>query len=100
MSVTSIVSPPAAKISDLVKTEYRADVLDADRRAQASRFNDPDHVSKLLTMVCESRWVNHLGSFSVAEKNFPSVRHSASLKLSASSYRYRPISAAASIAPQ
>lgn len=49
------IPPPAFKIFDFEKTEYRADVLNADYPAQGGRPTDLDHVEKLRNMVREGR---------------------------------------------
>lgn len=71
-----IVEVPVFTVSDFMKTEYRADVDNADHPAQAARLIDPVHVEKLRTMLCKSRGLSDLGVFSVAEKSPPADRGS------------------------
>lgn len=65
---------PVFKISDFERTEYRADVLNADHPAQAVRLTDLDRVEKLRNMFRESSRVSDFGSFSMAKKNALSDR--------------------------
>lgn len=69
---TATISPLVSKISDIEKTEYRVEVLNADHPAWAARLTDPEHLEKLRTMFRVSRWVSDFSSFAVAEKNPPS----------------------------
>lgn len=55
--ITAITPPPVFKTSEIEKTEYGADVLNADRPAQGAPFIDPDHVKKLRPMVHDGWWV-------------------------------------------
>lgn len=46
VSSTSIILPPAVKISGFEQTYYRADALSDDYPAQTTRFTSLDHVKK------------------------------------------------------
>lgn len=62
---------PAFKVSTLKKIQYRADILNAYRPAQAEFLISTNHIKKLRIMISEGRGLNDLGPFSVAVKTLP-----------------------------
>lgn len=74
VSDSSAASGLVFTISDFVKIEHGADVLNIDQPAQAARLIGPAHVETIRAMVRESGWVSELSAFSVAEKNLSSDR--------------------------
>lgn len=69
VSSSSTTPSSAFKISGFEKIQYRADVSDAPRLAQAAHLIHANNVEALRIVILESRWVNDCGSLSVLEKN-------------------------------